>query len=84
MPGSLTGTPTPGPGPRDVGCRRALSGKGAAVPYLTFLSDYGLEDSFVGVCKGVIARTAPEVRVIDVCHQILAQDVAQAAITLAA
>ncbi|MHB8341687.1 MAG: SAM hydrolase/SAM-dependent halogenase family protein [Mycobacteriales bacterium] len=54
------------------------------MPWLTFLSDYGLEDSFVGVCKGVIARTAPDVRVIDVCHQILAQDVAQAAITLAA
>lgn len=51
---------------------------------MTFLSDYGLDDSFVGVCKGVIARIAPEVRVIDVCHQVSPQDVPQGALTLAA
>jgi S-adenosylmethionine hydrolase len=28
-------------------------------PVLTFLSDYGLDDEFVGVCHGVIARVAP-------------------------
>lgn len=43
--------------------------------WLTFLSDYGLDDHFVGVCKGVIARVAPAVRVIDICHQVKAQDV---------
>lgn len=53
------------------------------MPFVTFLSDYGLDDSYVGVCKGVIARRAPEVRVIDVCHQIAQQDVEQGAITLA-
>ena len=37
---------------------------------LTFLSDYGLDDDFVGVCHGVIAQTAPDVRVIDVTHRI--------------
>lgn len=51
--------------------------------WLTFLSDYGLEDSFVGVCHGVVARLAPQVRILDVCHQILPQDVGQAALTLA-
>lgn len=51
--------------------------------WVTFLSDYGLDDSFVGVCKGVIARTAPEVRIIDVCHQIAPQDIEQGAVTLA-
>jgi S-adenosylmethionine hydrolase len=37
---------------------------------VTFLSDYGLDDDFVGVCHGVIARIAPDVRVIDVTHRI--------------
>lgn len=51
--------------------------------WITFLSDYGLEDAFVGVCHGVIARIAPEVRVIDVCHEVAPQDVEMGATTLA-
>lgn len=50
--------------------------------WVTFLSDYGLDDSFVGLCKGVIARTAPDVRIIDICHQIAPQDIEQGAVTL--
>jgi hypothetical protein len=42
---------------------------------VTFLSDYGLDDHFVGVCKGVIARISPTSGVIDVCHQVKPQDV---------
>ena len=41
--------------------------------WVTFLSDYGLDDHLVGVCKGVIARIAPHVRIIDVCHQVKPQ-----------
>lgn len=52
--------------------------------HLTFLTDYGLDDAFVGVCKGVIAGIAPQVSVIDICHQIAPQDVRHAATTLAA
>jgi S-adenosylmethionine hydrolase len=64
--------------------RRAARAEVRDVPgWLTFLSDYGLEDAFVGVCKGVIARTAPDVQVIDVCHAIGAQDVLHGASTLA-
>ncbi|MGI8868397.1 MAG: SAM hydrolase/SAM-dependent halogenase family protein [Mycobacteriales bacterium] len=48
---------------------------GEAPRWLAFVSDYGLEDHLVGVCKGVIAKTAPTVRVIDVCHYISAQNV---------
>jgi len=51
--------------------------------WVTFLSDYGLDDHLVGVCKGVIARIAPHVRIIDVCHQVRAQDVAIGAEMLA-
>jgi S-adenosylmethionine hydrolase len=43
--------------------------------WVTFLSDYGHDDVFVGVCKGVIAGIAPHARVIDVCHLISPQDV---------
>lgn len=51
--------------------------------WITFLSDYGLDDAFVGICHGVIARTAPAVRVIDVCHEVAPQDVEHGATTLA-
>jgi S-adenosylmethionine hydrolase len=49
---------------------------------IVFLTDYGLADGFVGVCHGVIARIAPEARVIDLSHQVPRQDVLQGAIVL--
>src|SRR3954466_6143476 len=49
---------------------------------LTFLSDYGLEDDFVGVCHAVIARIAPEARVVDLTHGLDRHDVRTAAIVL--
>src|SRR3954453_21383045 len=52
------------------------------MPVLTFLSDYGLLDEFVGVCHGVVARIAPEVRVIDVTHGIARHDVRSGALVL--
>jgi S-adenosylmethionine hydrolase len=58
---------------------RTLDGRMAVV---TFLSDYGLGDDFVGVCHGVIARIAPQVRVIDVTHGIARQDVRAGALVL--
>jgi S-adenosyl-L-methionine hydrolase (adenosine-forming) len=53
----------------------------AALP-VTFLSDYGYEDDFVGVCHGVIARIAPEARVIDITHGIPRHNVRAAALVL--
>ena len=50
---------------------------------ITFLSDYGYEDEFAGVCKAVIARIAPEARVIDLTHGIARHDVRQGAAVLA-
>jgi S-adenosyl-L-methionine hydrolase (adenosine-forming) len=52
------------------------------VSVVTFLSDFGLQDDFVGTCHGVIARIAPEVRVIDVTHGISPQAVLQGAVVL--
>lgn len=50
---------------------------------VTFLSDYGLADPYVGICHGVIHRIAPGVTVIDLTHQVPPQDVARGAAALA-
>ena len=49
---------------------------------ITFLSDYGRDDDFVGVCHGVIATIAPEARVIDITHGIERHDVRTGALVL--
>lgn len=51
-------------------------------PVITFLSDYGLADEFVGVCHGVIARICPRARMIDLTHGIPRQDVLAGALIL--
>jgi S-adenosylmethionine hydrolase len=53
------------------------------MPVVTFLSDYGLADDFVGVVHAVIARIAPDARVIDLTHGIARHDVRAGALTLA-
>jgi S-adenosylmethionine hydrolase len=50
---------------------------------VTFLTDFGLRDDFVGVCHGVIKRIAPEVEIIDITHGITPQAVLQGALVLA-
>jgi S-adenosylmethionine hydrolase len=54
-----------------------------SVRVITFLSDFGLQDDFVGTCHGVIAGIAPEARVIDLTHGIPPQHVLQGALVLA-
>ncbi|HEY2812448.1 MAG TPA: SAM-dependent chlorinase/fluorinase, partial [Acidimicrobiales bacterium] len=50
---------------------------------ITFLSDYGLTDEFVGVVKSVIRAIAPEATVLDLTHDIEPHDVRGASLTLA-
>jgi S-adenosylmethionine hydrolase len=50
---------------------------------ITFLSDYGLADEFVGVVKSVIRSIAPDVTVIDLTHDIDPHDVRGAGLALA-
>ncbi|HEY5578115.1 MAG TPA: SAM-dependent chlorinase/fluorinase [Acidimicrobiia bacterium] len=50
--------------------------------FISFLSDFGLADEFVGVVHGVVARLAPEVRVIDVTHGIPQGNVRAGALAL--
>jgi len=49
---------------------------------ISFLSDFGTRDEFVGVVHGVIARIAPDVRVLDITHGIAPGDVRAGALAL--
>jgi S-adenosylmethionine hydrolase len=51
--------------------------------FITFLTDFGLEDDFVGTCHGVMKRIAPDSQLIDITHGIRPGHVLQAALTLA-
>jgi S-adenosylmethionine hydrolase len=50
---------------------------------VSFLSDYGLRDEFVGIVKGVIADIAPHARVIDLTHEVPPFDVRAGSLALA-
>jgi hypothetical protein len=50
---------------------------------ISFLTDYGVVDEFVGVVKSVIRSIAPEAVVIDITHDIAPHDVRAGALTLA-
>jgi len=51
--------------------------------FVTFLTDFGLQDDFVGTCHGVIKRIAPETQIIDVTHGIRPGRILQGALVLA-
>jgi S-adenosylmethionine hydrolase len=46
---------------------------------ITLLTDFGTEDAYVGVMKGVILSINPSAAVIDVCHAVDPQDLIEAA-----
>src|SRR4051812_4867102 len=50
---------------------------------ITFLTDFGLQDDFVGVCRGVIKRIAPDAQILDLSHGIRPQAVTEGALVLA-
>ena len=51
---------------------------------LTLTTDFGVDDPFVGIMKGVILNIAPTVNLVDLTHQIEPQNIVQAAQALAA
>jgi S-adenosylmethionine hydrolase len=51
--------------------------------FITFLTDFGLADDFVGTCHGVMKRIAPDAQIIDITHGIRPGHVLQAALMLA-
>ena len=51
-------------------------------PIVVFTTDFGLSDAYAGVMKGVALRINPNLRLIDLTHQILPQNVAQGSFLL--
>jgi S-adenosylmethionine hydrolase len=49
---------------------------------ISFLSDYGFADEFVGVVHSVIRGIAPHVTVVDICHEVPAHDIRAGGLTL--
>ena len=49
---------------------------------LTLLTDFGLQDGFVGVMKGIIYGICPEAQIVDITHAVPAQDVLAGALAL--
>jgi len=49
---------------------------------ISFLSDYGTDDEFVGVVRSVLRQLASEAVVIDITHGVAPHDVRGAALTL--
>jgi S-adenosylmethionine hydrolase len=50
-----------------------------APPVVSLTTDFGEQDEYVGVMKGVILTAAPGIQIVDLCHRIAPQNVAQAA-----
>ncbi|MFB3920251.1 MAG: S-adenosyl-l-methionine hydroxide adenosyltransferase family protein [Terriglobia bacterium] len=50
---------------------------------VTLITDFGHNDHFVGVMKGVILGINPEALIVDVCHQVNSYDIFDAAFVLA-
>ena len=52
-----------------------------AVTYVTFMTDFGNRDDSAGCCRGVIVGRAPDVRLVDITHEIPPFDVRRGALT---
>ena len=50
--------------------------------FVSFLTDYGRADEFVGVCRSVMLSIAPHLRIIDVTHDVPAHDVRAGALKI--
>jgi S-adenosylmethionine hydrolase len=46
---------------------------------ITLLTDFGTKDPYVGIMKGVILSTNPDVRIVDITHEVDPQDVREGA-----
>jgi S-adenosylmethionine hydrolase len=51
-------------------------------PVISFLTDFGLADTYVGQCKGVIASISPRAQVLDITHAVPPYDIASGAYLL--
>jgi len=55
----------------------------ARKPVISLITDFGQDNHFVGVIKGVILNINPDVEIVDITHQVGSYDIFDAAFTLA-
>jgi S-adenosylmethionine hydrolase len=53
-----------------------------AQPIITFTTDFGSNDHFVGTMKGVVLTLNPTAQLVDICNSVYAFDVLDGALTL--
>jgi len=53
-------------------------------PIISLLTDFGLEDGYIGAMHGVIYRICPQAKIVDLSHGIAPQDVRAGAFLLSA
>jgi S-adenosylmethionine hydrolase len=58
-------------------------GRSASSAIVTFLSDFGQRDGFVGIVKGVVLGICPGATIVDLSHEVPPQDVTGGALILA-
>jgi S-adenosylmethionine hydrolase len=56
------------PGNRAASASDSTSGK--SIPTIVFMTDFGTVDDSVAICKGVMYSISPEVRIVDLTHQV--------------
>jgi len=61
----------------------ATAAYAAGPPTVVFLSDFGTRDDAVAICKGVMLQVEPDLRVIDLTHEVTPYAVGEAARLLA-
>ena len=49
-----------------------------------FLTDFGYQDPYVGICKAIMAAINPDIKIVDITHMVRPQDILQAAVYLKA
>jgi S-adenosylmethionine hydrolase len=51
-------------------------------PVITLTTDFGLDDAYVGVMKGVLLRICPQCRLVDLTHSVPQGDILKASLVL--
>lgn len=51
-------------------------------PLITLITDFGYQDEYVGVMKGIIYSINPDIRIVDITHSIPPQDIRSASFIL--
>jgi S-adenosylmethionine hydrolase len=57
----------------------AAAQQSSRTPVIGFITDFDVRDDAIGICKAVMVGIAPDVRIIDITHQVTPFDIAEGA-----